>query len=446
MCNLELPRISVSLLKIAMASIVFLLGHASSTEAQTSCSNILISKVDTHSEVQKIWAEKIETNISPSLSNQLLKSTNLYFKSDLNIEKANRTKEVTILEDLGFEINPSEIKVPSFLEFIKRYDHLLTNNHIPEQYKIRPSLAFINRGDGEQTSYTLIRPNIDPYPLTANYYVSKDARLKGRDMLKNVAKGKYPVFFNGIHDIFHFVTFALYPDYLIGISKGHQNLENLPLTTGRGFRLAYALEILTLSDPKKLTEIQSILSVKNPTKSTTYAEFEREINALPTEQLISKAKTLIENYQQYLNKYAAGMAEAKEHRVYADMWTPERVFRHFYERQYFVSSRVLPFDSLSEGMAHMDTVLKIILKLHKPEYTHEFSNRNLDAEVERSKMLRLQLTRMEYALWTSANTVTVKQFLEDTLSPELNPTSATARFISNVYGQESITYRLFTQK
>jgi hypothetical protein len=188
------------------------------------------------------------------------------------------------------------------------------------------------------------------------------------------------------------------------------------------------LEVLTLADPIQIENIKTILTIKEPSPSTTYEDFLESVNKLSNSELYEKQNFLLTHFEGFLRHYSAGTA---------DLWERDRYRQAFNAYKYFDNQHTPPeknrFDDLlTDGMTHLPAILKELSVVVKSP--------------ARETLMRVQVARMEYALWKSATQITMAQWAKDTLQPEIDINSPTMKFIKDVFGESSATYRAFTEK
>jgi hypothetical protein len=143
--------------------------------------------------------------------------------------------------------------------------------------------------------------------------------------------------------------------------------------------------------------------------------------------------------------YAAGMIDLNERFGYNEGMTTLRALGDIEEAQ---DGRLSVLGDpgtsmLEEGMAHMLRKLYVLLYPDDSPYEDYLKKLNLDKDTELNRQIRLQLARMEYALWITSTKLTAKKWIEDTLQPTIDLNSLTFSFIRDVFGTNSITYQKF---
>ncbi|MBL7542208.1 MAG: hypothetical protein JNL11_00245 [Bdellovibrionaceae bacterium] len=190
-----------------------------------------------------------------------------------------------IFKKLGFDFKEnSNLVAPRFDLFVEKYNNLLDELAIPESKRIRPAIVLENY----KNDIVLVRPSIDPWPSGTRWHLANEVRLRSRLMSSNVAEGRYPIFFEGIHDVIHMVLFAIYPDYAESIRSGSLKLSK---NMHQGFmsRVTFNIEALSLGNPEKIEEIKSQISISHLTKQSSFYDF---VAALVCERKLKKLSLL----------------------------------------------------------------------------------------------------------------------------------------------------------
>jgi len=276
----------------------------------------------------------------------------------------------------------------------------------------------------------------------------KSLRVGDRKLARNIAAGRFPLFWDGAHDVFHIVTFALYPKFAASLRKGNQKLIKMAMSSSQLSRSSYALEVLALANPKKISEMTEHFALKSPRKGANFEDFHASVKQLSKQDFTDHAQFWVEKFQGFLNRYAGGMAEPYEQSVYREKVRGETWLSHFYEGRWAEETKNVPNELLSDGMTHMDVFLENLLALSRSSQVtidRQFENRASDGRIELDRLLRLQVARMEYALWKSAVEIGPEQWILDTVVAKVDPNSPTMKFIKDCFGENSITYRMFTK-
>lgn len=352
-----------------------------------------------------------------------------FFREDFWRLKNEGAPEIELLEKLGFTVDKDALGVPDFVTMSQNYKKILDELGIPEDQRLLPALTFENL---RTKDVMFVVPGRDGWPPGNQGWVirAEEFRPKGRALLDAIRSGRFPVFSEGVHDVFHFITFALHPSYARALRKGNDNLARLRLKNSDMNRSSYFLEVLTLANPKKKQEIEKRIVIKNPTKKTAFADFHQAMRELSKEDLESRAKFWIENFQKYLNIYAGGIAEPYERSRYRDEIRRNGDWKESLTNPWRGNNRtILPDGLIQESMGLMDVYLGLLLEAK-------------DASMS-DGTFQLYLARMEYGLWKSANEIQAEQWAKDTLTDSFDENSPTMQFIKNVFGEKSFTYRLF---
>lgn len=360
--------------------------------------------------------------------------------------KKKGSPEIELFEKLGFQVFEDKIIVPNLETFITRYRDYLNLKKIPEDSRIMPAMTSIRKSDEKVIMHNPLLPwqgNL------AEYTPKVGLRLKGRDIAESLASGLFPVFKDGFHDVFHFITFALHPDYAKRLRIKNKALAKLKLNSSILNRNAYSLEALTLANPAKTNDILHVITPKNVTSTTKLKGFQDEIEKLSEDELKAKVEFWSKNYKKYLTAYSGGMAEPKENSIYREMMSGEDNFakyllNHFSDEFFSPSyNKIMPNEILYDGMTYMDTALAKISTLSQEKINQIFSRTTSKKIPNKNELMKLQLARIEYALWKSATTINYQRWLEDTLKDSVDNNSATMLFIKDCFGENSHIYKLF---
>lgn len=418
-------------------------------------SNIINPAVTAKSENDLEWEKYYKLTASPEYQ-KAWKGMTSYYHADFKKFKKEGSKELKVLERLGFEVTDEELKVPDLETFINKYKSYLDSKNIPEAQRIMPALGF-KQVDSKEVK--LVVPLKDSWPeKDAGWEAALNIRLKGRDISENVAEGRFPVFSAGLHDVFHFVLFAMHPEYAQLLRDTSRELVKQKLNSAILNRFTYALEILSLADVKKLKEIKSHLTIKKPTNEMVFNDFLNSVNKLSKEELETQSSYWISNYKNLINRYASGITEPYESQNY-EKRIREFNFNDFlgpfygdakYDTVYY-RNKVGPPNMILETMSQMDIYLEVLLKVKNnkdnfAQLSTFYANRNMadvDIDAELDRLIRLQVARIEYALWKSATQITLKQWAEDTLKPTIDVSSPTMKFIKDCFGENSLAYVFF---
>jgi hypothetical protein len=395
-----------------------------------------------------LWDNYYQKKASPQYRD-VWNSFSGYYKNNFWELKQKGSLEIEIFEQLGFEVTSEKIVNPDLETFIKKYSNYLDMKKIPENQRILPAISVRRKSDNKILLHNPLVPwskNLDEWKPALGI------KLNGRDIAENLAEGRFPLFTEGYHDVFHFIIFAMIPEHAKIIREKNRELIKLKLNKSILNRSAYALEVLTLADSTKLLEISGHLTIKNVVDTMNFDDFLSAVSNLSPEELSLKSQFWLVHFQKYLTHYSAGMAEPVEKeiydiRLYNHMPWSEYILDHFYDGVRTVkeenSNKILPNDILVEGMSHMDTVLKIIVNSSERSIEEIFTYPKLDNVMTKDQLLKMQVARMEYALWKSATTVTSKQWTDDTMKEKVDLLSPTMMFIKDCFGKNSLTYHLF---
>ena len=395
-----------------------------------SCRQIFVQDQDHLNErFQKVFRE----NIDPQYQKSWLRLANEYYREGLVEAKKNGAPEIAILEKLGFKVDPTtEMQVPTLMDFFKNYHKLQDELGIPEGNRLIPTIAL---GHGERGEKALLfSPLNDQAPADLlSRQILYDYRPKSRQIAEHLVEGRFPVFHNGIHDVFHMITFVLHPEYAKALRDGSQKILKQTFKKPMLNRAAYFLEALSLPNPKKIKEIESLITLRAITKDTNINDFINAFKKLSKEELEQKSKYWKEHYQDFIIHYAGGKAEPYERNLYRNMISFEDAIKHFIGvRSVKTPDKILSTELITEDVGNLDVFLD---RLKWPI--------ELPQNVQRVELMRLQLARMEYALWKGAKDISVLQWARDTFTGDLDLNSPTMVYIRDVFGENSVIYRDF---
>ena len=231
----------------------------------------------------------------------------------LNADPTQAKEKLATLLALGFEIRNGELIPPSFDPFVKNYIQLLNSAKVPEGRRILPATVLV-RGVGDSRQYRLVTPGLDPWPSEPGFRVLKgceEFNLPAEVVREGLLRGRYPLM-DSPHDIFHFVSFAMNPKYMMALYEGHQRIAHLSLTTNLERRIFFAQEALSLGDPQKISAMKNIFAASRAgvTESfSAYADFYRK---MPHAELVAHANSLIQKYESLLVDYGGGVVRSWE--------------------------------------------------------------------------------------------------------------------------------------
>ena len=394
------------------------------------------------------WAPILKDHIDPAYKTDWDRLFNDYHLPFHLKAKSEGSREIEILEELGFKIVGEKFEVPNFSDFLSNYEKYLDAHHIPEKKRILPAITFRNRRNPNEL--LLRTPGRDSWPDPQEWSAERDLRLKGRAMAESLANGRYPLFFSGGHDVFHLITFLLYPNYAEQLRNGHRELLHGKLTLAVLTRTTYALEVLALANPNLKTQLEQMIVIKHPKNSTRVGDFIAAVDRLSDEEINNRAEFWKNHFQSFLNHYAGGMAEPYERNGSAEAIKRKQssVIRHYYEGRRVEDIRKIPiFALIDDGFTHMDVHLETLVNLKNESATSLaklFPSQITDPHAELNRLVRLQIARLEYGLWKSTNGLKMERWMADTLVEKLDLDSQAMRFIRDVFGEQSVTYRYFS--
>jgi hypothetical protein len=388
---------------------------------------------------------------------------NKYYLPTLREDMQKSRQEAKMLERLGFVVTEDGVKAPTFYDFVKNYIAVLDEKNVPEKDRIIPALTFQKKADdGGKFDYLFVTPDIDLFPDSKDWKIVAP-QIKDRSLVRAVANGKLTCFYNGLHDVYHFVSFALHPEGMAAVKQIHQVLTAEPKNRLLWRRAVYMLETLSLGDPVKREELRNFLlfpgvrkedSLKN--KIEDYYAYFRTVDS---KMLWEHAVKMRDQFTDFVIPYAGGMADRYERGVYRDQFkmAQYQTFELLMGIQTYFSleSNILPSRSLYESFIylpdHLDNVMQLMGQSEKSQklkldvYNKQIAEREkVTVELRAEDLLRICLARMEFMLWRSASDLTIDHWEHDLSAPNLAPDSPTASFLKSVMGENSIIFRFLS--
>jgi len=391
-----------------------------------------------------------------------------YFKTEwafFSSDKSEGSKKIKALESLGFNQNGNDIYSPTYKEFIKNYLTALKKTGQKIENSILPALVLVKGPPGQATDHRLVTPGIDPWPTESGYrflLAYEMFNIPFRTIISGLQHGRFPLM-DASHDVAHFVSFLLHPNYarqLLKSAKEIPALAKYPISFSR--RLFYSLELLTLANPENKEDLRKILMFPGNKSSDTYfalSDYLKFFSTLSRQQLIKHAEKLILTYDSYLVDYGGGVARSyeKNEQIVGDYYFKTDPTSVLF--QYLGSVR----SDLSEVQRNiMGTIPTVLLsellklrRLDKDSFqgivnSNSFlgdhfnsPNGRLAADYRKrlDRLIELQVARLEYGLWETSHRITVEKWVTETLSVQISPDSEIARFVRDFYGPSSPLYQ-----
>ncbi len=400
---------------------------------------------------------------------------NLYYKSEwerlankysakfLIEDKISGRQEVLMLERLGFVISSSGIKAPTFDTFLKNYIAVLDEKKVPEKNRIVPALTFQKKEQsGKKMNYLFVTPHLEPFP-NSREWKPVSPQIKNKSLVRAIANGKLTCFYKGLHDVYHFVTFALHPEGMAAVRHIHEMLAKTENNRSLWRRAVYMLETLSLGDPKKKEELRKFLlfpGVRNSVKGKlTIENFLTFFNSISKEDLMKHAEKMQHHFTDFILSYAGGIADRYERDIYRSRYKMAQYqsIELFMGIPTYVNldSMILPDRSIYESFIylvdHLDNILNLVgqpiesQELALRSYNKQISiNTGNPSNIRVEDLLRIALARMEFMLWRTATDLTIEQWVSDLSEPNLDLESPTITFLKDTMGESSIIYRFLT--
>lgn len=409
-----------------------------------------------------------EIEFSSNYNSLVQSQWQLYFKTEwtfFSSDKSEGSKKIKALEALGFHKNGDEVNSPTYKEFLKNYLTALKKAGHKIEDSILPALVLVKGPLGQATDHRLITPGLDPWPTEPGYrFLLADEmfNIPFRAIISGLQRGRFPLM-DASHDVAHFVSFLLHPNYarqLLKSAKEIPELAKYPISFSR--RLFYSLELLTLANPERKEDLRNVLLFPGNKSSDTYfafSDYMEFFSKLSRQQLIKHAEKLILTYDSYLLDYGGGVARSyeKNEQIVGDYYFKTDPTSVLF--QYLGSVR----SDLSEVQRNiMGTIPPVLLsellkmrRLDKDSFQgivnsnsflgDHFNNPNgrlaADYGKRLDRLIALQVARLEYGLWETSHRITVEKWVAETLSVQISPDSEIARFVRDFYGLSSPLYQ-----
>ena len=383
--------------------------------------------------------------------------------SHILIDKSGGNLKARLLEKLLIKKSDDSLTVVGFMEFLDRYILELKTKKVPKKEIILPAVVMI-RGENE---IVLVTPGIDPWPTEAGYRFLKSEELFNipfRAILAGLKKGRFPLM-DSIHDISHFISFSQNPKYaavLLKMIEKLPELEKYPIYFSR--RLFYALELLTLADPTKIEELKTFLlfpKVKTSTKRISFYEYLQFFQSLDSQTLLVHAQRLVEGYDSFLVDFGGGVHRSfeKNEMIKNDFLDSEQPIQTLVQLLGMFRPELSEVQRSIMGTLPSETLPQLLVFKKLPaQQFQKIANQNSFAsnhffepgtqtlaknyKQRLDQLIYLQMARMEYGLWESANRITVEKWLQETLTVHLKPNSPILEFTEGVYGTSSILHQI----
>jgi hypothetical protein len=357
--------------------------------------------------------------------------------------------DIAVLETLGFRIGPYRYEAPTFEEFKNNYIAILDAKGVPHKDRLLPAIQIID----PTQKVRMITPGIDFFP-GANDWIFSFERLKGKQFFRYAAKGRYPFFETRVHDPFHFVKFSQYPHYAAMVKQAFMYIGAMPSKINWIRRGIWALEMLTLGDPAKKEQIKKFLWFRPAgNKTVEFKDYHGFYKMLPQNMLWTRGWFMVHFFRDHLEHYAGGMAEPSERQNYTEI-SGMQTLEHFLGapnmKEVFFYDPVVARYFIQQSMTFMPDFLRSLLDMTKlsdskleilfKPYRVVNYQKNLD------DLIRLQMARMEYALWKTSYHIGYSQWINDTaMAEKVDLNSPTMKLIRDAWGENSILYKVFSE-
>jgi GNAT superfamily N-acetyltransferase len=410
-------------------------------------------------EVSPAFAKEIEEN--PKFGAQVFES---YLKEDF-IKNPSKRKAY---EKLGIRMgDDGRIQFSDHGGFVQAYRKAMDELGIPEDKRMYPAVMY-GRYVGEgKFEYTTVVPGVTPFPRKRGFELV--GRAPDEEFVKALQRGH--MILSNFHDVHHALVNLIYPHFGPLMVEAFQRfpLGKIPFLSNR--RLNYAMESLTLVEPSRRAEVLSVL--KTPAvhartgQKIPFSDFSSHADGLSHAELLGHAGALEKRFDSLVDPYNGAMMSSTEGSLEVKNFrerysgskdaildafpevqvrftrsggsTPELVPPGYARLQGYDSSLALPRESFLEDPMIFSTKLGLLRE--GLDRSLKESPRDLVRVTRYEKALRLQLSRMEYFLYTAAYHIPVKKWVEGMVT-----TGASApevqEFIRNSFGEGSVTYRM----
>jgi hypothetical protein len=449
----------MSLNRVPLILALILLTGQNHSWAQSSCHQVLSSKIKAHLNYQNEYLEF--SKLSKSRWNTEFIDELAYVHKDTS----RREEKLEILKLLNFIFTKNGLQVPSHAEFIQSFLEVLKAKEISIKDTILPAVVLVR---GEE--FLLVTPGVDAWPTEPGYRILKSDELFNipfRAVLTALKNRRFPLL-DASHDVFHFVSFLMNPHYADQMASVLQraSADRYPKSFGR--RMFFILELLSLGNPSKKLEMRAQLlfpQSRGGKVGLKFAEYQQLFDQLPSQKLLEHAEFMIKNFESYLIDY--GGAVARSYEKAGLISTGYRFTGLNYDRvmvlSHYLTERRGDLESIGEDQigglsAFLLSELVTILKM-PPDQVKAIAQMNSgptaflmtkngkklrsNYKEKLESLIRLQLARMEYLAWESAQESNLGVWLNDGLSVTVPAGSPLTEFVQGAFGTESGIYKMF---
>lgn len=382
----------------------------------------------------------------------------------LSRDPSERGQRTALLLELGFKIAEDTIVPPTPQEFSQNYIDMLKRKNIPIEKAILPAIVYVERNLREQEFY-FQNPTLDDHPGANWDTLSAETffHIPYTTMIREIRRGRFPIL--DVHDFFHLVSFLLHPEYMIAL---RESLSEVEPTERIHPLINYVVEILALADPKKIEFIRRVLPVRVSNPNATFEEIKTAVDKLSVATLLGRAKTLERAYSSLIIEYGGAAARPAE-KMLQNVWTGgnhvfdlftkqprerslEFVWRESFSYYGYILDDLLPIMDLSSH----ELAQYMTREIQPWKYPQLFlPGQNLrgllprggsfelryDVHKQILAMVRLHVARMTYALWRTANDMTVERIVHGLIRPDGTVDPEVAEFFKLSVGEESLMYQ-----
>ncbi|MEK6773203.1 MAG: hypothetical protein AABY64_04630 [Bdellovibrionota bacterium] len=425
---------------------------------------------------QKRYRENFENDFSvkaqKNWETQILKEL-----KDIENDSSEGVEKIAMLKRFGFIFSEGKITAPSYYDLVRNYLVQAKKGSTAKDI-ILPSIVLIKDDPKglQAREYLLITPGIDPFPKEEGYRIlfsEEMFNIPFRDALAWFQKGHFPLL-DATHDIYHFVSFALHPEYATQMYRAVKNLhpEKYPRFFSR--RWFYILEYLTLANPNKKEDLSELLELPKKIKSKRpipYAKYVEYFQDQSIEKVVKHAEKLIKELPALLVDYGGGTARSNEkfRNINEDLTSAVNT------RDSYATALLHHLGTYREdlesirynvmGIPHVQ-VLEKMMELRKlPEdQLRDVANRNMylakyflknpndpnspfvSTYKDRFDLLiRRHVAQLEFYAWATATHLTVDVWIKEGLQLHVPSDSSLSQFTKDIFRDQSPLPRAFDQ-
>lgn len=266
---------------------------------QKSCLSIYKPlNTSSYSNLYKAYRTDYETLFRQSIKENIRKE----FEA-VRLDKSNGKLKLKILLQLGFEVRPSQIRVPSHEALIHNYLALMKAKNIPIDKMILPALV-LYKGPKYKRDYRLLTPGVDPWPAETGFKIlksNKEFNIPNSVVLEALKRNRFPLM-DAIHDVFHFVSFAMHPEYMMALHSASLKIT-YPVSGDLEKRIFFIMESLELGNPQKIGKMVEVFYAPDKVAGSTFQDYMNAFMWLPEADLVKQARRLVKNFESLMSNY-----------------------------------------------------------------------------------------------------------------------------------------------